>query len=138
MPSGIRLKRISDRIKRILSVVIQTKVEDPRLEGVFVTDVNVDRELEFASIYVSALEGKVRSKEVIKALEHAKGFLKYELSQEIELRVIPKLRFFWDPTPEHADKIDSLIAKITTQVNETDGLEEENEEIGNYTDDECD
>jgi ribosome-binding factor A len=105
------MKRINDRMKQVLSTVLLGKIEDPRLSGVMVTDVKVDRELDYANIYVSAIEGLERSKDVMDALEHAKGFLRYEISQEVDLRVTPKLRFFWDPTPEKAARIDDLLNK---------------------------
>ncbi len=109
MPSVLRMKRINDRIKEILSIVLLARVDDPRLSGVTVTDVKVDRELDFANIYVSALEGQERADEILDALKKARGFLRYEISQEIDLRVAPKLRFLWDPTPERADRIDNLL-----------------------------
>ena len=133
MPSGIRLKRINDRIKQVLSITLLSKMEDPRLEGVFITDVKVDRELDYANIYISALEGQVRAKEAIEALNHARGFLKFELINEIDLRIIPKLRFFWDPTPERADRIDNLLAQIreelTADEDEAEHTIEEGEEL---------
>ena len=87
-------------------------MEDPRLSGVMVTDVNVDRELYYANIYVSALEGKERSREVLAGLESASGFLRSQLAQTIELRTFPRLRFYWDPTPENADRIEFLIKQL--------------------------
>jgi len=112
MPSPLRMKRINDRFKEVLSVILLTKIEDPRLADVSVTDVKVDRELDYANIYVSAPQGREREKEVLAALDHAAGFLKYELANEIDLRIMPKLRFFWDVTPERADRIDTLLAQL--------------------------
>jgi ribosome-binding factor A len=106
------MKRINDRFKEVLSVILLTKIKDPRLADVSVTDVKVDRELDYANIYVSAPQGRVREKEVLEALNHAAGFLKYELANEIDLRIMPKLRFFWDVTPERADRIDTLLALL--------------------------
>jgi ribosome-binding factor A len=103
------MKRINDRMKEILSTVLLGKIDDPRLAGVMVTDVRVDRELDFANIYVSALEGQERAKEILDALQRAKGYLRFEISQEIDLRVTPRLRFYWDPTPEKAARIDDLL-----------------------------
>ena len=34
------------------------------------------------------------------------------LSQRIDLRVFPRLRFHWDPTFEKAEKIERLIASL--------------------------
>ena len=112
MPSPIRLKKIANRIKEDLSELLIYEVQDPRLAGVMVTDVNVDRELYYANIYVSALEGKSRSKEILEGLESASGFLRSQLAQTIELRTFPRLRFYWDPTPENADRIEFLIKQL--------------------------
>lgn len=112
MPSGIRIKRIEDRIRQDLSELLLRDVNDPRLHQIFVTDVKVDRELAFADIYVSAVEGASRSAEVLSGLESAAGFLRRELSAKVELRAFPKLRFHWDPTPENADHIEKILSGL--------------------------
>jgi len=112
MPSKVRLQRIADRIRQELSEMLIREIGDPRLQMAYVTDVTVDRELAYADIYVSAVEGATRSKEILEGLEHASGFLRRELSGRIELRIFPRLRFHWDPTPENADHIESLLAQI--------------------------
>lgn len=134
MPSPLRMKRINDRFKEVLSVILLTKIEDPRLADVIVTDVKVDRELDYANIYVSAPQGREREREVLAALNHAAGFLKYELANEIDLRIMPKLRFFWDVTPERADRIDTLLAQLReeqeTQKESAENLGDEDESNG--------
>jgi ribosome-binding factor A len=85
---------------------------DPRLKGVMITDVEVDRELSFAEIYVCTIEGIQQSQEVLAGLEHAQGFLRSELAHRMELRTFPRLRFHWDPTLEQADKIERLFKTI--------------------------
>ena len=99
----------------MLSEILLFEVTDPRLKGVFVTDVNVDRELAFATVYVSALEGKERRAEILEGFHSASGFLRSQLAARTELRTFPKLRFIWDETPEHADHIEKLIADIRTK-----------------------
>jgi len=130
MPTPLRMKRINDRVREILSLTLLNKIEDPRLAGVNITDVRVDRELDFANVYVSAPEGREREREVIQALNHARGFLKFELANEIDLRVMPRLRFFWDPTPERADRIDTLLAQLRdeNEQNAKNAEEAENQE----------
>lgn len=112
MPSDIRLKRIQDQIQRVLTEILEGKVNDPRVEGVYITDVSVDRELDYANVYVSSLDGEDRIEEILSGLENASGFIRYTLSQEVKLRVMPKLRFYWDETPDRADRIESLLAEI--------------------------
>lgn len=112
MPKGIRLQRIADRIREELSEMLIREINDPRLEQVYVTDVQVDRELAFANIYVSAIEGSQRSKEVLVGLKSASGYIRRELAQKVELRSFPRLRFHWDPTPENADQIERLLLEL--------------------------
>jgi ribosome-binding factor A len=88
------------------------EVSDPRLAGISITDVTVDREIAYADVYVSALEGFQRAEDVLTGLSHAQGYLRRELAQRIDLRVFPRLRFHWDPTFEKAEKIEKLIASL--------------------------
>jgi ribosome-binding factor A len=112
MPSTVRLERISERIKELLAALVLNRLNDPRLAGVFINDVKVDRELAFAEVFVSAVEGADRAEEILAGLERASGFLRHELAAQVDLRAFPRLRFHWDPTPEHADHIERLLASI--------------------------
>ncbi len=114
MPSTMRIQRIADRIRMDLSEMLIREISDPRLSGISVTDVKVDRELAFADIYVSAIEGKERSKEVLLGLRSATGFIRRMLAESLDLRSFPRLRFHWDPTPEKADHIEQLLASLRT------------------------
>jgi ribosome-binding factor A len=118
--SKLRLQRINDRIHEELSEILLQEVSDPRLVGISVTDVKVDRELAYADIYVSALEGSERWQEINEGLQHAQGFLRRELSQRVELRVFPRLRFRWDATFERAERIEQLIASLHAESADND------------------
>lgn len=112
MVSTKRLTRISERIREELSEILLMESSDPRLKGVTITDVRVDRELTFAEIYVCAIEGSARSQEVLRTFDHAQGFLRSVLAHRMDLRVFPRLRFHWDATFEQADIIEGLIKSI--------------------------
>ncbi len=112
MPSGLRLQRIADRIRRELSDMLVREISDPRLKQIYITDVKVDKELAYADIFVSAVEGTTRSKEVLNGLESAGSFIRRTLAGRVDLRVFPRLRFHWDPTPENADRIEQVLAEL--------------------------
>jgi ribosome-binding factor A len=115
MPSGVRLQRIADRIRQELSEMLVREISDPRLGLIYVTDVKVDKELSYADVFVSALEGHERSKEV---LESASGFIRRTLAGRVDLRVFPRLRFHWDPTPENADHVEKVLAELRAKKRE--------------------
>ena len=112
MPSGIRLQRIADRIRQELSKLLIHEIHDPRLKQIYVTDVKIDKELAYADIFVSAVEGTERSADVLAGFESASGFLRRTLSSRVELRAFPRLRFHWDVTPENADRIEQILAEL--------------------------
>lgn len=139
MPSDIRLKRIQDQIKQVLTEILESKVNDPRLDHVYITDVSVDRELDYANIYVSSLAGKDQAEDILDGLGVASGFIRYTLSQEVNLRVMPKLRFFWDETPDRADRIEALLSEIRTEREARGVIEDEPEsDLGEELDESSD
>ena len=88
------------------------EINDPRLKQIYVTDVKIDKELAYADVFVSAVEGVDRSSDVLAGLESASGFLKRTLASRVELRAFPRLRFHWDVTPENADRIEKILAEL--------------------------
>jgi len=116
MPSQVRLHRIADRIKREISEMLIFELSDPRLKGIYITDVNIDRELAFANIYISAIEGSSRAEEALDGFNSAGGYIRRVLAQRIKLRSFPRLRFHWDPTPEQADQIEHILAEIRMEA----------------------
>lgn len=93
-------------------MIFKGEIHDPRLAGISITDVSVDRELAYAEIYLSAVEGSSRSKEILTGIESASGFIRSKLAERIDLRSFPRLRFHWDPTPERADRIEKLLYEL--------------------------
>ena len=124
MPSQVRLHRIGDRMKRELSEMLLFELSDPRLKGIYLTDVIVDRELAYANIYISALEGSERAKEALAGFNSASGYIRRILAGRVKLRSFPHLRFHWDPTPEQADHIEGILAEIREET----AQREENQE----------
>lgn len=109
-------------------MLVTGQIRDPRLVGISITDVKVDRELAYADIYVSAVEGSQRAQEILDGLQSASGFIRRILADQIELRVFPRLRFHWDPTPERADRIERLLASLRDQnpsIQEADESDED-------------
>lgn len=129
MPSKLRLTRIGDRIKQDLQeMLIKQEIHDPRLINVTITEVKVDRELAFASIYVSSFEGPERNMEILKGFESASGFIRRQLASQIELRTFPRLRFYWDPTPERIDRMEKLFTQIQQEEKTASNDEDNGEE----------
>ncbi len=104
--------RMSERIQSILSELLLREVADPRLKNITVTEVKLDPELMFASVYINALGDESREKAVLTGLERAKGFLRREVAKRVRLRNAPELIFHWDKTLERGERIHRLISDL--------------------------
>ena len=63
MANQVRQKRVADRIRAEISELLAREMADPRLKLVTVTDVSVDRELAYASVWVCRPDGDAAEKE---------------------------------------------------------------------------
>jgi ribosome-binding factor A len=50
-------------------------------------------------------------------------FLRRQLAARIDLRVFPRLRFHWDPTPERADQIERVLATLRDEDDGTASMD---------------
>ena len=123
--SKIRQERTAEEIRIILSDLLRRDVGDPRLMDLTVTRVLIDRELQHASVYVNALGDESRQKEVMKALDKAGGFFRYELAQRMSVRTVPELHFHWDPTLAYAEEVDQILAGLDIPPEDDDSPENE-------------
>ncbi|MCO5184273.1 MAG: 30S ribosome-binding factor RbfA [Anaerolineae bacterium] len=110
--STIKQQRTATQIRTIVSDLFTFQLSDPRLSGLTVTDVKIDRELQHANIYVHALGEDEREPEVMAGLEHANGYIRREVARKLQLRSAPYLHFHWDPTLAHAEHINELLDNL--------------------------
>jgi ribosome-binding factor A len=126
-----RADRVSEAIKREMSLMVQQDVKDPRVHFVTVTDVQTTDDLRYAKIYVSILGDKEDRKESLKGLVHAKGFLRSELGRRLGLRYTPDIQFFLDESLDHSIQIRTLLNSIKKDdepQGDEQGEEPENDE----------
>lgn len=107
--SKVRQQRTAEQIKLLLSELFLRQLRDPRLHGLTITDVTIDRELRYADIYVNALGADSRQKEVMAALAKAVPFVRRELANHLHLRAMPALRFHWDPVLARAEQLHIIL-----------------------------
>lgn len=121
--SKIRQQRTAEQIKITLSQLVLRDVRDPRLQDLTITEVKIDRELQYADIYVNALGDETREAEVMSALKGATGYFRRELAGRLTLRIVPYLHFHWDPSLAHAERINQLLDSL--DIPAADGEQED-------------
>lgn len=109
---SVKQKRMEEQLRSIISQLLRVEVRDRRLKGVTVTRAVLDRELQYADLYVNALGDESRRDEVLEALDRARGFLRRELASRITLRTTPELHFHWDLNLEHGERMNRLLDEL--------------------------
>ncbi|NJL93727.1 MAG: 30S ribosome-binding factor RbfA [Anaerolineae bacterium] len=112
----IRQERIRELIHSRLSHLLQYDVTDPALSGVTVTEVKLDREIQYADVYVHALGADRREEEVMAGLRRANGWLRREVANRLRIRHMPNLHFHWDHQLQAADHIEALLDTLKDET----------------------
>ena len=116
-----RIGRINEELQRELSSLIRT-LKDPRVQQsmVSVTKVEATGDLRYAKVYISVLD-KDKSKDTLKGLKSAGGFLRREIGSRLQLRYTPELIFEQDDSIAYGARMYDLLKSL--DIKEDDGDE---------------
>jgi len=109
-----RTQRVSTLVFQELCITLK-KLEDPRLEGLTFTDVKMTKDLQLAKVYYSIFGEEHDRKAAEKALHKAQGMFKKNMAENLNLRYIPELKFYYDQTMEKAQRIEKILEKINKE-----------------------
>ena len=112
-----RTDRIADAVQRILATTIAQEIRDPRVGMVNINDVTVTRDMAYAKVYVTFVgrDDQKECEQAADALNHAAGFLRGIVAKQLDIRITPKLQFFYDTTSVRGQKLSSLIDRAVAQ-----------------------
>lgn len=116
--SSIKQKRLESIIRKNISDIVQFDLKDPKVGFVTITDVWVSNDHSYAKVYCQFLGKDERNEAGLKALNRAKGFIRSELSQRLDIRRTPDLTFVLDTTEEKGRRIDEIIDEIHKKDNQ--------------------
>ena len=108
-----RINRISEEVKKIVSELLTRGLKDPRISSMTsITKVEVTGDLRYANIFVSVLGDKSVKEETLEGLESAKGFIRKEIGNRMDLRYVPEPIFHLDESIEQGIYMSKLIDKV--------------------------
>jgi ribosome-binding factor A len=107
-----RSDRVGDLLVELIAELLRREIRDPRLGAVTITAAKVSKDLRHARIYFSLLGGRDDKQEVLAGLESATGFIRSKIGKQLNLRFVPTLEFFYDETPDEAQRIEDLLKQV--------------------------
>lgn len=106
-----RVARVSEQIQQIVARIVNTKLKDPRLGMVTVTDVRVTGDLQHATVFYTVYGSEKDRRDSARALASATGMIRSAVGKQLGLRLTPTLAFELDALPEQSRSIeDALVA----------------------------
>ncbi|WP_147802313.1 30S ribosome-binding factor RbfA [Alkalicoccus halolimnae] len=109
---NVRAHRVAEQLKKEVSDIIHRELKDPRIGFITVTDVDVTGDLQQAKVFVTVYGDEEERRKTLSALEQAKGFIRSEAGQRIQLRKTPDISFEFDESIEQGNRIEALIREM--------------------------
>ncbi len=117
--SRFRKDRVAELIRQVIADLIVSKIKDPRVQGVTVTEVLMSADLKSARVYYCSLTGGEAAAHQ-KGLEAAEGFIRRQLRMELDLKYIPQLSFFYDTAFDNSARISRILKDLAAPAKEDD------------------
>lgn len=107
-----RRQRLEGEIRSVLAETLLQSVKDPRLEGVIVSTVRLNRDGTHAVVFFSVIGDAERERKAADGFAAAAPFLRRELGRRMHVRTLPSLEFTRDSSYEYGDKIERLFDQL--------------------------
>lgn len=100
--SEFRLNKLCEQVREEISqLILSRKIKDPRVSNFLsVNRVEVSRDLAYAKVYVSSFMDVHKTKQGVRGLENATGFIRTALAKKLHIRQCPQLTFIYDESIE--------------------------------------
>lgn len=115
MARGIRQERVGEEIRQELATLLAREVHDPGIGFVTLTRTKVSPDLQLVRVFYTMMGDERSRRETQRALERATAFLRRQIGLRIRLRRVPELRFEFDRSVEHQDRIEQLLIDIAEE-----------------------
>ena len=121
--SSRRVLKAAQAIREVVSTAIITDLRDPRIENTTVTRVEVSGDLRHARIHVSVMGEDSNTRQVLKGLNNASGYLQRKVANRIDTRYTPKLQFVLDEGLKHSLEVTRILDEVLPPDGTEDKLE---------------
>jgi len=125
-----RALKVADRIKEVIATTLETRVTDPRLGFVTITDVRVTGDLQQASVFYTVLGDDDARAATAAALSSSKGLIRREVGSALGLRITPTIEFFADGLQESASAMNELMSSVKAADEQLAKLRENAKPVG--------
>ena len=108
----LRTRRVAEKMREELSELIRYESDDPRIHQVEVSEVVVSPDMRQADVLVVLPQQAEERTNALAGLESARGYLRHQLMQRLELFRMPELRFKSNVGSAQSAPIERLLRRV--------------------------
>ena len=122
MPSR-RLLKAAEAIREVVGMAILADLQDPRIQDVTVTGVEVAPDMRQAKVYVSVMGNEVKQNLSLRGLQSAAGFLQSKVAKRIDTRYTPRLQFVLDQGVKKQIEVSQILGRVLNEGRPSDAAD---------------
>jgi phosphoesterase RecJ-like protein len=107
-----RAQRVGELIRHEIAGLLTKGLKDPRIGFVSVMDVEMSKDLHYATVNVSLYGSERERKSSLIALQNSAGWIRREVGKHVRLRFTPEIRFKADETLDHVYALEKVFDEI--------------------------
>jgi len=121
-----RLDKLGEQIREeIANMILGGRIKDPRVSTFLsINRVEVAGDLGFAKVYVSSFMSEHETKQGVRGLESAAGFIQSTLGKKLRLRQFPHLTFIFDNNIKEGFEMVKKIGQLDIKPDTDEGSSE--------------
>lgn len=108
---NVKIERLNSQFEKEISLILQTEIKDEDIKFVTVTGCEITSDLSFCKVFFTVLDDD-KKESTLEALNGAASFIRGQLSQRIEIRHTPELKFVYDDSISYGNHIEKLIQQV--------------------------
>lgn len=113
-----RMLKAAEAIREVVSMAILTEIQDPRVQNVTVTGVEVAPDMRNAKVLVSIMGDEGRQQLCLRGLQNSAGFLQSKVAKRIDTRYTPRLSFEIDDGVKKSLQVGRILHEIALEREE--------------------
>lgn len=99
-------------LKREISFIINTKVKDPRIGFITITDTKLSVDYKWIDVFVSIMGEEDEINGSLEGLRNCCGFIKKNLQNRLKLKSVPNIKFLYDKSIDNGIKISKILKTL--------------------------
>jgi len=118
-----RVLKVAEAVREVVGMAILADLNDPRIQGVTVTRVEVSGDLRLAKVYVSIMGDEKEQNLCLHGLRSSAGYLQSKIADRINTRYTPKVSFILDKGVKHSIEIARILGEVLPSEEEDESQE---------------